>query len=194
MEVEFRKIQNISTSYDAYQASSLQTMREAIEDYGDDIKLQYRDMTVKQARDSLLSEYNYQIRSKLKSCRRFGLYIYPGDLCYVDFGRAYLSEAGYQHFALVMSVFCGKAFVIPMTSKKESYQQAYDEKTNPAGFIHLMRLGLPDGLNRYSVLFLNDAKYINTARIIDVKGHIDVNGEQFREIRKRVLQGICGEQ
>ena len=138
-------------------------------------------------RDTLLSEYNYQMRSHLKSSRSFGLNIEAGDICYIDYGRAYISEIGYQHFGLVLKVFCGKAFVLPMTSNENNYSLAYDPVSNPDGLRHLMRLGKVEGLYRYSVLFLNDGKFINTARIIDIKGHIDPQGELFERIRSRFI-------
>ena len=51
-----------------------------------------------------------------------------------------------------------------------------------------MRLGKIEGMNKESVLFLNDAKWINTARIIDVKAHIERNEELFINIKKRMME------
>ena len=82
-------------------------------------------------------------------------------------------------------MFNSKALVIPMTSNSEAYYGAYDEKSNPGGSSHLMRLGLVKGLNRHSVLFLNDVKYINTARIIDIKAHINTDSILFKKIYQR---------
>ncbi|MBE6115284.1 MAG: type II toxin-antitoxin system PemK/MazF family toxin [Erysipelotrichaceae bacterium] len=161
-----------------------------IEQHIDELRDEYYDMPLGVVRNTLISEYNYKSRGKLKSCRHFGLNITAGDICYIDFGRAYISEAGYQHFGVVLNVFNGKAFVIPMTSNSEAYRNAYDPENNPSGLKHLYRLGYVEGLYRESVLFLNDGKYINTARIIDVKGHIDVNSSRFRDIRKRFLEGL----
>lgn len=162
-------------------------LREAIEDYIVNVKNEYRAMNAKQARDSLLSEYNYQMRAKLKSSRSFGLDISAGDICYIDYGKAYISEVGYQHFGLVLKVYCGKAFVIPMTSNAVNYELVYDPISNPTGLRHLMRLGKMDGLYKYSVLFLNDGKFINTARIIDIKAHLDVDSELFKQIFERFI-------
>ena len=53
-----------------------------------------------------------------------------------------------------------------------------------------MRLGLVKGLNRHSVLFLNDVKYINTARIIDIKAHISTDSILFQKIYQRFLQTV----
>ena len=55
---------------------------------------------------------------------------------------------------------------------------------------HLFALGEIPGLYKESCLFLNDAKWINTARIIDVKGHIDPKGKQFQQILKCVCECI----
>jgi hypothetical protein len=84
----------------------------------------------------------------------------------------------------------GKAFVVPMTSNPFTYEQAYDKQNNPLGKIHLMRLGQLNGLNKPSVLFINDSKYINTTRIIEVKGHLDVTEHLFQRIRRRVFHCI----
>lgn len=142
----------------------------------------------KEAIKILLSTHNYLKRGSMKSNEALPLSV--GDVCYIDFGQAYLNEAGYQHFGLILSMMNGKAFVVPMTSNPITYDQAYDKQTNPKGKIHLMRVGQPQGLNRPSVLFINDAKYINTTRIIEVKGHLDVNGVLFDKIRRRVFHCI----
>lgn len=155
-----------------------------------ELRDEYYNMPVSVARNTLISEYNYKTRAKFKSCRHFGLDISPGDVCYIDFGRAYVSEAGYQHFGLVLKVFNGKAFVIPMTSNHETWLKAFDRESNPDGLKHLYRLGYVEGLYRESVLFLNDGKYINTARIIDVKGRIPADSARFREIRDRFIAGL----
>ncbi|MEG0076608.1 hypothetical protein [Anaerorhabdus sp.] len=45
-------------------------------------------------------------------------------------------------------------------------------------------------MNRKSVLFLNDCKFINSARVIDVKAHLDVDSAYFAQIKKRIIQMI----
>lgn len=136
----------------------------------------------------LLSTQNYLKRGSLKYNEHLPLSV--GDICYIDFGQAYLNEAGYQHFGLILSMMNGKAFVVPMTSNPVTYEQAYDKQCNPLGKIHLMRLGQLNGLNKPSVLFINDSKYINTTRIIEVKGHLDVTEHLFQRIRRRVFHCI----
>lgn len=175
-------------NYDLIYRQDSSCLKEAFRDYMAGLPDEFNRMTRKEARDSLLSEYNYKVRSKLKSCRSFGLNIEPGDVCYIDFGRAYVTEAGYQHFGLVLKVFNGKAFVLPMTSNKSALEGAYEPDDNPEGMNHLYRIGAIEGLTRESVLFLNDGKFINTARIIDVKGHLDPEGEAFKKVYARFLE------
>jgi len=136
----------------------------------------------------LLSTQNYLRRSNFKYNDILPISI--GDVCYIDFGQAYLNEAGYQHFGLIIALMNGKAFVVPMTSNALAYQQAYDELENHQGKRHLMRFGQIHGLNKPSVLFLNDSKFINTSRIIEVKGHISIIDPLFIKIKQRVYQCI----
>ena len=145
---------------------------------------QYQRLPEKVLQSHLISEANWMLRKQYRSCDQLGVKIQVGDICYIDFGQAYLNEAGFQHFGLILNIFNGKAFVVPMTSNPCTYAQAYDEKINPYGKKHLMRIGLIKGLNRESVLFLNDCKYINTARIIDVKARIHSESLMFEKSKK----------
>lgn len=159
-----------------------------IEEYLTQLRQEMENMSPQQCRNSLSSEYNYQQRRKLPSSQYLGIYVQQGDICYTDFGRTYIQEAGYQHFGLVMAVTSGKVFTVPMTSNAQAYAKAYDEQINPEGRFNLMRIGLIPGLNKLSTLFLNDGKYINSARIISVQAHIDCDSELFIAIQKRLLR------
>ena len=136
---------------------------------------------------NMISEANWVLRKDGLSCESFGVNVMVGNICYIDFGQAYLNDIGYQHFGLVMSFCQRKALIIPMTSNSVQYENAYDAKDNPDGKRNLFRIGMIEGMNKPSVLFLNDAKYINTARIIDVKAYIDPHSKLFREIQQRLL-------
>ena len=138
--------------------------------------------------NNLISEANWMIRSQNISSEDLGLYLTVGDICFMDFGQAYLNEMAYQHFGIIMSICRKKALVIPMTSNPVQYANAYDAKENPNGKIHLMRLGDIKGLRYHSVLFLNDMKFVNTARVIEVKAHIDQDSTLFRKIQQRMMQ------
>ena len=142
--------------------------------------------------NSLISEANWIVRGRCRSGEDLGINLVSGDICYLDYGQAYLNEAGYQHFGLVITVYSHKALIVPMTSNKVQYSSAYDEKDNPKGKKHLMRIGLVPGLNKPSVLFLNDMKFINTARVIDVKAHIDVDSALFLKVKARLMRIISG--
>lgn len=138
--------------------------------------------------ENMISEANWVLRGKYASGEEIGVHVSPGDICYTDYGQNYLNECGYQHFGLVMTVCRRKALVIPMTSNQVQYESAYDEKDNPNGKIHLMRIGKPPGMPRNSVLFMNDMRFINTARVIDTKSHISTDSQLFRAIQMRMMQ------
>ena len=137
---------------------------------------------------NLLSEINDDMRANYKSSELNGFKVKPGDICYIDFGKAYINDAGYQHFGLVLNCFNSKALVVPMSSNLNMYNQSYCEKTYPYGKTHLYRLPQVNGLKRKSVLFLNDAKLINTARVIDIKAHIPPESKLFKDIKNRLKQ------
>lgn len=149
----------------------------------------YTCTKVEDALPLLVSEVNYRQRRHKANSNEMGVDIRKGDICYIDFGPAYINEIGFQHFGLILSIFHNKAFVIPMSGNYEAYQKAYS-KSNPKGKKHLMKLGRIKGMNKISVLFINDAKFINTARIIDVKAHLDIHSDLFKEIKDRVIQSL----
>ena len=139
---------------------------------------------------NMVSEANWMLRNKYGSSEEMGLKIKPGDVVYLDYGQVYLNETGYQHFGLVMAICRKKALVIPMTSNPLQYERAYDAKDNPRGKKHLMRIGMIGTMNRPSVLFLNDMKFLNTARIIEVKGELSPQSQLFHEIQLRMVDII----
>lgn len=144
-------------------------------------KSEYASISYKEGVQRLVSEKNYNSRRNVASAKALGLQITCGDICYIDFGQAYLYEAGYQHFGLVLSIVHFKALIIPMTSNPNTYRKSLNQEEGK----YLYPLGWIDGLYKESVLFLNDAKFINTARIIDVKAHLDPNSKMFCEIKEK---------
>lgn len=152
-------------------------------------KSDYQCLSVKEAMNRMISEENYRNRGKANACAELGVWVRIGDVCYIDFGKAYLKEAGYQHFGLVLNIVGGKALVVPMTSNMATYRSAknIDKKY---GKEHLFAIGKIPGLTKESVLFLNDAKFINTARIIDVKGYIHPRSKLFKEIKMALIKCI----
>lgn len=172
-------------------ASPLSTRPEAsrtIFSLFEDLKGYLSDQSVATAAKYMLSHSNFLDRANLISCEQLSVRVCPGDICFIDFGCAYRNEAGYQHFGIILSIVHSKAFVVPMTSNPSTFAQAYDETLLPNGKRHLMRIGKQNGMNKESVLFLNDCKFINTSRIIEVKGHLDTEGVLFSCIREKVKE------
>lgn len=161
--------------------------QELWEHYIEEKNSDYTALDVRDALPRFISEYNLRQRRNANNCAELGVDIRVGDICYIDFGEAYINEIGFQHFGLLVTLFHNKAFVVPMSGNHTAYVQAYS-KENTKGKRHLMRLGKIKGMNKESVLFINDAKWINTARIIDVKAHLDRNSDLFKEIKERVKQ------
>lgn len=157
-----------------------------IESNLDDLRNLLNQQSSQEVARHILSTQNYIQRSQWMVSETVEVKV--GDVCFIDFGQAYRHEAGYQHFGFVLSKLNGKVFVIPMTSNSEAYRQAYDENLNPKGKPHLMRFGQICGLNRPSVLFLNDCKFISPSRIIEIKGHLDESDQHFIQIQQRVAR------
>lgn len=151
-------------------------------------KAVYQEILSSHSHVNLLSELNWMLRSQMPSGESLGIRVRSGDICYFDFGQAFLYETGYQHFGIIMSICHYKALVVPMTSNRGQYQSAYDPFENPNGKIHLMRFGKVGSMNKDSVLFLNDMKYLNTARVIDIKGHLDIHSPLFHKIQQRLMK------
>lgn len=108
-----------------------------------------------------------------------------GDVCYIDFGHAYLYEAGYQHFGIITKIAHYKLFVVPLTSNNHAQKES-DYTMSP----HLFYFGWIAGLTKQSVGFLNDAKFISCARVIDVKGHLPEDSDLFLKLKRRLAETI----
>lgn len=103
-----------------------------------------------------------------------------GDIGFFDFGQAYQHEIGYQHLGLILSKNANKVFVAPIVSKKNSWigKNQY----------HLERFNY--GLTQDSLVYLNDVKWINETRFINVIGHINVENPDFMNIKNQALDLI----
>lgn len=144
-----------------------------LEDYGDYLS----GLPSFRQRQECISKMNHFKRSSYWSCEEMQMNVRVGDICYTDFGIGYINECSYQHFGLILNIVNNKAYVIPMTSNRKTVQQA---KTGNRE--HLYYIGQPHGLNRETCAFINDGRYINTARIISVNSHIDSSSDQFFDI------------
>lgn len=148
----------------------------------------YTEMKNTNCDEILISEANWTKRHLYPSGENLGLHPSVGDICYMDFGQNYLNEIGYQHFGIIMNMYVKKALVIPMTSNAVQYETAYDSVDNPNGKKHLMRLGRLGDMAKPSVLFLNDIRFVNTARIISIVAHLNTDSELFWRIEQRMLE------
>ena len=150
----------------------------------------YGVLVPEKVKESMVSEENWIARYSCGGSEELGISVTPGDICYMDFGHAYLYEVGYQHFGIVLALWQKKALVVPMTSNETTYAKAYDPIDNPYGKSNLMRLGQLPGMNKPSVLFLNDMRFVNTARVIKVMAHLDVKSEKFWDIQDRINEHL----
>lgn len=141
-------------------------------------KMEYDDVSKK-----IISDVNYMSKGQLNS-EEIVSNVKQGDICYFDFGKAYKYEAGYQHFGLVTAVQKNKLFVIPMTSNKKIYEKGMHGRDN------LYPIPKQGDMTNDSVLFLNDAKWISSNRIIDTFAQIDSESELFKDICNRTINYI----
>ena len=102
--------------------------------------------------------------------------IEAGDIIFADWGIAYNMEIGYLHLGVVIAVIRGKALVVPLTSNLKG-----KDKDN------LFEVDW-ECLDKKSLAFCNDAKFINTARVIKKIGKADEY--QWRELKNYVMKGM----
>lgn len=134
-----------------------------------------------QRRKELVSGMNRLNRCQLWSSDDLQIDVARGDICFMDFGQVYINEAGYQHFGLVISKFNHKLFVVPMTSNTSVIKKAQSDVGE-----HLFYIGKLSGLNKPSVLFLNDCKFVNSSRIISVNSHLCPESKMFKAIESEL--------
>ncbi len=158
----------------------LQSMREA-----------YQELMPGKVGRCMISEENWIDRGSLTCGEEAGVKVRTGDICWMDYGQAYLNEMGYQHFGLVVAIIMHKALVVPLTSNTSAYARAYDPVDNPCGNRCLMRIGLVEGLRKNSTLYLNDMKFLNTARMFDVRAHLDPQDPLFLEVKDRLREMLA---
>lgn len=157
-----------------------------IQQYLKSMKEAYQHLMPGKVGRCMISQENWLDRGLCTCGEEAGVQVKPGDICWMEYGQAYLNEMGYQHFGLIIAIIMHKALVIPLTSNEKAYEKAYDEITNPSGNRCLMRIGLVEGLRKNSTLYLNDMKFVNTARMFEVRAHLDEDDILFMRIKDRV--------
>lgn len=155
----------------------LQSMRKA-----------YQELMPGKVGRCMISEENWIDRGSATCGEEIGVKVRAGDICWMDYGQAYLNEMGYQHFGLIITICNHKALVIPLTSNESAYARAYDPVENPVGNRCLMRIGLVEGLRKNSTLYLNDMKFLNTARMFEVRAHLETDDPLYIEIKDRLKE------
>ena len=136
----------------------------------------------------MISQENWIDRGSMACGEQAGVKVKVGDICWMEYGQAYLNEMGFQHFGLIIGILAHKALVIPLTSNESAYERAYDPVENPAGNRRLMRIGLVEGLRKNSTLYLNDMKFLNTARMFEVRAHLEADDPLFLEVKDRMKE------
>ncbi|MCF0105171.1 MAG: hypothetical protein HUJ53_00250 [Holdemanella sp.] len=144
------------------------------------------EMSKLEAYDYMVSKLNYLRRKNAGNCKEFNVMIRPGDICYIDFGQAYRCEIGYLHFGLILSIYNSKVFVVPLSGDMRKSSQYFGQAQKE----HIFRIGRIPGLSKISSVYLNDAKWLNSARIIDVKAYISPDSDLFKEIKRRIMECI----
>lgn len=135
--------------------------------------------------DYFVSKLNYFRRKNALSCLDFNVYIRIGDICYIDYGLSYIHEIGYLHFGLIVSMNRDKVLVVPITGSNTKTMRKIGDTDD-----HIVNLGKIEGMRKICACYINDAKWINTARIIDVKSRIPVRSKQFQDIKQRLKESI----
>lgn len=153
---------------------------ELIEDYTENYKQYLESLSDDHLKRECISGRNRLTRMGIAKCVLSDESIQSGDICLFDFGQAYIQESGYSHLGIVISFFLTKILVAPLSSNAHAVASARNIKKQ--GKLHLYTVGKLPGLDKASVVFLNDCKYVSPSRIIDIKAHLDVESEMFQEI------------
>lgn len=135
--------------------------------------------------DYFLSKLNYIRRKNAVNSLDFNVIIRVGDICFIDYGHSYQQEIGYMHFGLIVAQNRGKVLIVPITGSNTKTVHTFEE-----GNEHIVQLGKIEGMRKVCACYINDAKWLNSARIIDVKSHIPVDGELFKSIKNKIKESI----
>ncbi len=154
--------------------------KDLIEDYIENYKMYLESLSDDHLKRECISGRNRLTRMGITRCVIPDETIKSGDICLFDFGHAYIQESGYSHLGIVISLEIQKVLVAPLSSNPHAVASARNMKKN--GKQHLYTVGKLPGLDKASVVFLNDCKYVSPSRIIDIKTHLDVESEMFQEI------------
>lgn len=131
-------------------------------------------------------------RTKKKSKRKCP----SGTIIEVDFGLPYKGEVPYRHSALVIKEYSTKVLVVPSTSNKTFWNNAYHPIENPNGEKDYYRVTKSDGFDHDCVLVLTEYKVISKNRIISTFGEInnELGESTYKNIRQILINDIFYEE
>ena len=155
-------------------------------EYFDSQTERLEEMEISKTVEYIMSEINHSERRNCHDASELGVNIRVGDICYIDYGDAYLNEVGYLHMGLILNIFNNKALVVPIIGNQKAFEKAMDENNENTEKTHLIKIPKLKGLNKNSIAIINDIKWINSARIIDVKAYLPIDSILFQFIRKKV--------
>ncbi len=111
-----------------------------------------------------------------------------GQVCFIEFGKAYHSEMAYCHCGLYVGKYNGKCFVVPITSVLKNYSDCYHPIDNKTGDKAFRRAKEDEGFLKKCILQMNDAKFISVGRII--AGYEIIKPEALAQIKDQLFSVI----
>lgn len=146
------------------------------EEYQKQEKMQLKKLSTGEAMDYIKSHLNFFERKEEVIYRNEEIKI--GDICYIDYGINYKQECGYFHMGLIIDIKQYEYLILPMTSNVKAFEKAvFWKKSN------LLPLPHVDHIEKNTTIFLNDARFINSARIIMKVSNIEKNSAEFKHIK-----------
>lgn len=109
-----------------------------------------------------------------------------GQVCSIDYGKAYKGEMGYIHPGLCVGIKKGKYLMVPITTGKTWRTSCYHPLKNPDMTKEYRQALHSEGFEKDEVLLVNDTKFISGGRILEL--HEIINFNILKEIQYQLLQ------
>lgn len=172
--LDYSKLQPLSSNHTPSNKQSLaknnDTCKNEIEKYLDNFKEYLLSLNVYDCASLLIAEQDWIKRhDKDNEIEE----LCTGRLVLADFGKTYIDENGYIHYALCISRCEDKYLIIPLTTANKEIKMAYHPIYRQDGNKRLYLLKKEDGNKKDAALYINDARYISKNRIIKVFNKIN---------------------
>lgn len=131
--LDYAKLQPLSSNKPENKNSRAldsQICKEELDKYLENFKEHMLSKSVYDMTSLLIAEQDWMRRYKNTKTFPDSL---VGRILKVDFGKAYLCENGFIHYAICISEFQGKYCVIPMTTSNDEIKIAYHPQFRPSG-------------------------------------------------------------